>query len=63
MKIQTSITQQKCIESLKGDALMPARLIQAEKIELVNKGRSVIMLCLGDKILREVVRDKTTTSI
>lgn len=37
---------------------MLTRLTQDEETEMVNKVRSVIILCLEDKVLREVSREK-----
>ena len=31
--------------------------------EMIDKARSAIILCLGDKALREVAREKTTASM
>lgn len=39
---------------------MSARLKQSEKIEMMDKSRSIIILSLTDKNLREVVNEKTT---
>jgi len=41
---------------LKGEAAMPTHLTQAEKREMVDKAKSAIVLCLGDKVLRDVAR-------
>lgn len=54
--MQVVLIQQRCIEVLKGDALMPETLTQAEKTRMVDKAKSVIILCLRDKLLREVAR-------
>jgi len=35
---------------------------QAEKTEKVDKARNAIVLCLGDKILRDVVNEPTEAS-
>ena len=51
VKMQAVLTQQMCVEALKGEAVMPASLTQAEKREMINKTKSVIVLCLRDKIL------------
>jgi len=36
---------------------------RVEKTEMVDKARSAIVLCLGDKILREVAKDPTAASM
>jgi len=47
VKMQTVLTQQKCVEALKGEAAMPTSLTQAEKREMIDKAKSAIVLCLG----------------
>ena len=59
VKMEAILIQQKCVEVLKGEAKMAATLSQAEKTEMIDKARSAIILCLGDKVLREVTREKT----
>lgn len=61
MKMQVILTQEKCIETLKGDTLMFALLTQAEKTEMMDRPGSTYILCLGDKVLREVIKDKIAT--
>jgi len=36
---------------------------RAEKTEMVDKARSVIVLCLGNKVLREVAKEPTAASM
>ena len=38
---------------------MPAHLTPAKKTEMKDKAVSAIILCLGDKVLREVARETT----
>lgn len=45
--------------SLEGDALMFVSLTQANKTHIVDKVRSGIILCLTDKVLIKVTREKT----
>lgn len=52
------ITQEKYIEVLKGEALMHACLIQKEN-GMVDKARSFTIFCLEDKVLWEILKDKT----
>lgn len=51
--MQAILSQKKCIEALKGEASIAAHLTKIEKTEIVDKARGVIILCLGDKVLRE----------
>jgi len=58
VKMQAVLTQQKWVEALKGEAAMPVNLTQTEKREMIDKAKSVIVLCLGDKVLRDVGTDR-----
>lgn len=59
VKMQVVFTQQKCVEGLKGESVMSATLTQAEKRRMIDKAKSVIVLCLIDKVLRDVTREAT----
>jgi len=48
---------------LKGESSLPATMSEKEKNDLIEKAKSTIILCLGDKALREVVREPTTATI
>lgn len=48
----------KCIEAFKGEESIYASLIEVEKTKKVNKVRSVIILCLWDKVIRKVFKEK-----
>jgi hypothetical protein len=50
-------------KTLSGEALMSARLTLEEKTEMNNKKISVIILCLGDKVLREVAKKTNVVMI
>ncbi|MCH93974.1 glutamate receptor 3.6 [Trifolium medium] len=53
VKMREILIQQKCVEALKGEAHMPAHLSAAEKTEMNDKAVSAIILCLGDKCLKQ----------
>jgi len=57
------LIQQKCEKTLKGDGTLPVTMSRAEKTEMVDKARSVIVLCLGDKVLREVPKEPNAASM
>jgi len=46
-----------------GEGLLPVTMSQADKTEMVDKARSAIVLCLGDKILRDVAKEPTKVSM
>ncbi|GAU28731.1 hypothetical protein TSUD_372380 [Trifolium subterraneum] len=62
VKVRAILTQQKCDEALKGVATMPANLLDAEKAEMDGKPMSAIILCLADKVLREVTKEKSAAN-
>jgi len=61
--MEAMLIQQKCEKALKGEGALPVTMSQVEKIEMVDKARSAIVLCLGDKILREVAKKPTAASM
>jgi len=63
VKMEAVLMQQKCEKALKGECALPITMSRAEKTEMVDKVRSVIVLCLGDKVLRETTKEPTATSI
>jgi len=63
VKMEAVLIQQKCEKALKGEGSLPATMSRAEKTEMVDKARSAIVLCLGDKVLREVAKELTAASM
>lgn len=63
VKMEAVLIQQNCEKALKGEGSLPVTMSRAEKTEMVDKARSVIVLCLGDKVLREVAKEATAASM
>lgn len=63
IKMEAILIQQGCDEALKGESNMPSTLTQAKKKSMIDKARSAIILCLGDKAPREVAKEKTAVGI
>jgi len=63
VKMEAVLIQQKCEKALKGEGVLLVTMSRAEKIEMVDKARSAIVLCLGDKFLRNVAKEPTATSM
>jgi hypothetical protein len=63
VKMRAVLIQNKCVEALKGEAQMPANLSAEEKTELNEKALSAIILCLGDRVLREVAKETTAAAM
>ena len=63
VKMEAVLIHQKCEKALKGEGVLPITMSRAEKTEMVDKARSAIVLCLGDKVLREVAKEPTATSM
>jgi len=57
--MEAVLIQQKCEKALKGEGVLPVTLSQAEKTEMVDKAKSAIVLCLGDKVWRDVAKEPT----
>jgi len=63
VKMEAVLIQHKCEKALKGEGALPVTMSRAEKTEMVDKARSAIVLCLGEKILREVAKESTAASM
>jgi len=63
VKMQPVLIQQKCEKALKGEGALQATMTQEENTEMMDKARSAIVLCLGDKVLRDVTKEPTATSM
>jgi len=63
VKMQVVLTQQKCVEALKGEVALLSTLTQAKKCEMIDKENSAMFLCLKDKILRDVMMEVTAPSM
>ena len=63
VKMEAVLIQQKCEKALKGEGPFPVTMSRAEKTKRVDKTRSAIVLCLGNKVLRDVAKEPTTTSM
>jgi len=60
VKMEAVLIQQKCEKALKGEGALPVTMSRAEKTEMVDKAMSAIVLCLRDKVLREVAKETTS---
>jgi len=54
------LIHQDCANVLMIEINMLACMSQKGKNDMINKVRNPITLCLGDKVLREVTKEKTT---
>jgi len=63
VKMEAVLIQHKCERALKGEGSLPVTMSQAEKTEMVDKARSAIVLFLGNKVLRELAKEPTATSM
>ena len=63
MKMRASLVKQGLEEALEGENKLPADLTDKEKKEMMRKAYSDIILCLGDKVLREVTKEKTAAEL
>jgi len=63
VNMEAVLIQQKCAQDLKDEGVLPVTMSQAEKTEMVDKARSAIVLCLGDKVLRDIPKEPTVASM
>src|SRR3954466_14904633 len=63
LKMKALLVQQGCLEALKGEAAMNAALTAAEKINMIEKAHSAILLSLGDMVLRQVSKETTASGL
>jgi len=63
VKMEAVLIQQKCGKALKDEGVLPVTMSRAEKTEMVDKARSAIVLCLRDKVLRDVAKEPTAASM
>jgi len=63
VKMEAVLIQQKCEKTLKGDGALPVTMSRVENTEMVDKAMSAIVLCLGNKVLREVAKKPTAASM
>jgi hypothetical protein len=63
VKMQWVLIQQKCEKALKGEPPLPVTMTQTEKTKMVDKARNAIVLCLSDKVLRDVPKEPTAASM
>lgn len=53
----------KLAEALKGEIEISTNMSQVDKIKIVDKERSVMILCLRNKILRDVAKEKIVVTM
>ncbi|KAD4178745.1 hypothetical protein E3N88_27336 [Mikania micrantha] len=57
------LVHQGLVDALKGEIGLPAGMSDADKKLLMEKAHSAIILCLGDRVLREVSKETTVASV
>lgn len=63
LKIRDLLVQQGLEEVLKGDFKLKKSMSEKDKKEMLEKAHSAIILSLGDKVIRQVSKEKTTTRV
>ena len=63
LKMQALLVQLGLLEALKGSEKMDDALTEKEKTTMIEKAHNAIMLSLGDKVLRQVSKEKTTAGV
>ncbi|KAK9054827.1 hypothetical protein SSX86_025906 [Deinandra increscens subsp. villosa] len=63
LKMRALLVHSGIVDALKGIAGLPAELSDKDKQDMMDKAHSAIVLCLGDRVLREVSKEKTAAAI
>ena len=63
MKMRAVLVQQGLLEALGGEENMDLAIPEREKRTLLEKAHSAIILCLGDKVLRQVSKEKSAAEV
>lgn len=63
VNIQVVLIQQKCAKVLKGEVVLSATMLQENKTDMVDKVKSVIMLCLKFKLFSKKVAKVKVVSV
>ena len=63
VKIRALLVQQGLSKALKRKEALPTTMFDEENDELKEKAHSVILLCLGNKVFHEVVKEDTTAKL
>lgn len=63
IKMRAMLVQQGLVQALKGESDMPTSLSGEQKTEILKKIHSAIILCLGDKALRQVAKEKYVAAV
>ena len=63
VKMRALLVQQGIQSALLGEEKLPEGLTEKEKMEMLDKAHSAIILSLGDKVLREVSKERTAAAL
>ena len=63
LKMRALLVQQCLLEALEGESRHDASMAQKDKKMLLDKAHSTIVLSLGDRVLRQVSKEKTATEL
>ncbi|KAK9067917.1 hypothetical protein SSX86_012028 [Deinandra increscens subsp. villosa] len=63
LKMRAILVHQGIVDALKGEASLPAGLTEEKKKETMDKAHSALILCLGDRVLREVSKETTAGGV
>ena len=63
VKMRALLVQQELAEALEGANLLPTSMSERDKKVALEKAHSAIILSLGDKVLREVLKEKSAVEV
>ena len=56
-KMYVLLAQQELSKALKNSDTLPTTMSNVDKNELIRRGHNVILLCLGNEVVHEVIED------
>jgi len=63
LNMEAILIQQKSEKALKDEGVLPLNMSQEENTEMVDKAMSAIVLCLEDKVLKDVTKEHIVASM
>jgi len=63
MKMRALLVHHGLEQALEGEKGLPTTMSEREKKKVLNKAHSALILSFGDKVLREVSKEKSTVTI
>ena len=63
VKMRALLVHQGCATALAEETKLPGDLTDAQKLEMLTKAHSTLLLCLTDDVIREVINEDTAAGL